>query len=244
MNGSTQHLLIPSVGITQCGFVGGPAVSRAVVTPSDPVADTPLLPIIWLFYGASGVAKTTAAHVVPLRFPSSVVALSKVSTRRRRGSDQTGLCDVAGVAEDAFARLAATGDVYAYRYGGYWYGLQRSGLTNALQRYRNVTAVMGSVLIIKQIREEFRTARVIAIALTAREDLIIKRLQAAGCTHDEIATRVARSQQILDELAREHDAFDYVIENNGTQAALEHRIMTLFAQHNDVMDRHAVEVAA
>jgi guanylate kinase len=68
-------------------------------------------------------------------------------------------------------------------------------------------------------------------------------LRAAGCAEEEITTRLSRSQQVLDEYAAHSDAFDYVIQNNGTKAELERQVLSLFAKHNNIQTP-ALEVAA
>ena len=156
---------------------------------------------LFLIDGAAGTGKSDLIAYVARERKTTACFVPKYTTRPKRPDerDRRAALDLRFPpdTEARFVQRTTQSDFYWYQYGNerdgfYYYGLYRSDLRAALERYDSVLVIVRNFDTISAIKRDFADIRAVSIFIYTDRDLVTKRLKRDGYSGSEIRFRLGR----------------------------------------------------
>jgi guanylate kinase len=165
--------------------------------------------VIIVIEGPSGVGKDTIMREMIRRRPDRYKKIVSYSTRTPRDGEINGV-EYIFVDKETFLKKVKTGEIFEHtmRHGTYR-GIGKDAVNDIIDK--GYIALKDTDMLGVRALQRAYPGKVLTVFITARKDLVEKRMRERGCTPEDLVARLAD----YDECIVQASNFDYVFENNG-----------------------------
>jgi guanylate kinase len=193
---------------------------------------------LFLIDGAAGAGKSDLIEYVyrTIKDKKSSI-LDKYTTRtirkieKQKEDEDKIILDLQFVSNEGFEKLKKNQEFYHYTYPrimGNQYGFSRASLIQALEEVDNVFLIIRSASVIEHIIKDFPEINVIPIFIYTIESKVAERLKKDGYNKIEIAYRLSRTKDAMDDYYNKPTLYKHVIINNSVKPVYQQHLNEVF----------------
>ncbi len=196
---------------------------------------------LFLLDGLAGTGKSDCIKYIREDYNGQFAAgiLQKYTTRQKRSEEykEDHKIDLEFISEEEFEAIkkAENGNFFSYEYGGkFKYGVKKSDIDSALERYQDIFLIIRNYKCIKDITKAYeKSVNVVPVFVYTDPYLVSERLKKEGYTDEAIKFRTERSKKVWDEFRSQPvQLYKDVIINNSDPNDFHRFIKQLMAKYD------------